>query len=139
MRIYVASSWRNPLQTEVVATLRLCGHEVYDFRNPTPGNHGFGWRQCEMAPPPWPGEKLREVLRHPIARQGYAHDMGALRECEACVLVLPCGRSAHWELGWAMGAGKPGYVLMLGPDEPELMYSEATILASREEMVEAFS
>lgn len=34
MRIYVASSWRNTHQPEVVAKLRELGHEVYDFREP---------------------------------------------------------------------------------------------------------
>lgn len=33
-KIYVASSWRNPYQPEVVAALRKTGYEVYDFRNP---------------------------------------------------------------------------------------------------------
>lgn len=37
MKIYVASSWRNQYQPEVVATLRAVGHEVYDFKNPRPG------------------------------------------------------------------------------------------------------
>ena len=32
MRIYVASSWRNPTQPVMVTTLRDAGHEVYDFR-----------------------------------------------------------------------------------------------------------
>ena len=36
-RIYVASSWRNKYQPEVVAALRKAGHEVYDFRNPKDG------------------------------------------------------------------------------------------------------
>lgn len=33
-KIYVASSWRNPFQQEVVNILRDLGHEVYDFKNP---------------------------------------------------------------------------------------------------------
>jgi hypothetical protein len=41
MKLYVASSWRNARQPEVVARLREAGHEVYDFRNPAPGNTGF--------------------------------------------------------------------------------------------------
>lgn len=40
----------------------------------------------------------------------------------AMVLVLPCGRSAHLELGWAVGAGKPTCILMAPNQEPELMY-----------------
>ena len=35
MNIYVASSWRNAYQPEVVARLRSEGHSVYDFRNPS--------------------------------------------------------------------------------------------------------
>lgn len=36
-KIYVASSWRNPFQQEVVNILRDLGHEVYDFKNPHMG------------------------------------------------------------------------------------------------------
>ncbi len=32
--IYLASSWRNDLQPEVLLALRDAGHAVYDFRNP---------------------------------------------------------------------------------------------------------
>ena len=42
-RIYVASSWRNKYQPEVVAALRKAGHEVYDFRNPKDNPGGFHW------------------------------------------------------------------------------------------------
>jgi len=123
-KIYVASSWRNPTQPSVVAALREAGHEVYDFRNPAPGNSGFGWRQLGLGDAKeWTPGILREALRHPVAQQGFAHDMDALRSCDACVLVLPCGRSAHLELGWATGAGKRTYVLTAETlDEPELMY-----------------
>lgn len=31
-KIYVASSWRNVFQQDVVGILRDLGHEVYDFR-----------------------------------------------------------------------------------------------------------
>ncbi len=49
----------------------------------------------------------------------------ALRWCEALVLVLPCGRSSHLELGWAIGAGRRAFVLMLHDETPELMYKAA--------------
>lgn len=42
-RIYVASSWRNSRQPEVVRALREVGHHVYDFRNPSKGDTGFAW------------------------------------------------------------------------------------------------
>ena len=53
---------------------------------------------------------------------------------EAVVLVLPSGRSASWELGYAQGAGKRGVVLMLEACEPDLMSSEARIITSLTEL-----
>jgi hypothetical protein len=142
MKIYVASSWRNKLQPEVVRVLRAAGHEVYDFRNP-PNKSGFGWEQVN------PGWKIdagangfvgaaiyRSMLAHPIAEAGFVADLGALRECEAVVYVLPCGRSASWEFGYAMGMGKPGYVVWLGEHEPELMFREATVVSSVDGLVD---
>lgn len=40
-KIYVASSWRNSFQQDVVKFLRDVGHEVYDFKNPPHGRGGF--------------------------------------------------------------------------------------------------
>lgn len=142
MKIYVASSWRNARQPEVVARLRAAGHEVYDFRNPAPGDAGFGWRQCATDDQLRDGRRFRdEVLTHPIARRGFDFDMGALRGADAMVLVLPCGRSAHLELGWATGAGQRTLVLLDEPmSEPELMYlMNSRICTSLEEVVEALA
>jgi hypothetical protein len=141
MKIYVASSWRNLLQPGIVLALRRCGHEVYDFRHPEPGNTGFSWKQA--MPSYVSGGKVspqayREGLEHPIAKAGYAHDIGALRWCDAVVYVMPCGRSASWEFGYAMGQGKPGYVIMFDNDEPDLMFSEAKLIISMDELFDTF-
>lgn len=138
MRIYVASSWRNVLQPAIVLALRRCGHEVYDFRNPKPGSNGFSWREIDPNWENWTPEQYRDAMKHPIAVAGYALDIEALEACEACVLVLPSGRSASWEFGFAMGQGKRGAVLQLDKIEPELMYREAEILTSMDELFDAF-
>lgn len=124
MKIYVASSWRNNNQPNVVQALRKVGHEVYDFKNPAPGNTGFGWKQLGLGETKtWTPKILRQALKHSVAQSGFDLDMNALKDCDACVLVLPCGRSAHLELGWATGAGKKTIVLTdIALDEPELMY-----------------
>ena len=100
MKIYVASSWRNYLQPAIVVMLRRCGHEVYDFRNPGPGKNGFGWRSIAPGWEKWTPAEYRKALEHPIAKEGFALDMGALKESECCVLVLPSGRSASFEFGY---------------------------------------
>ena len=42
------------------------------------------------------------------------------------VLLLPCGRSAHLEAGYFVGANKDLFVCILELPEPELMYRMAT-------------
>jgi hypothetical protein len=118
--IYVASSWRNERQPDVVTALLDAGLGVYDFKNPEPGDHGFHWSEIDPAWKSWTPQQYLRALDHRLARHGFATDMGALRRCRGCLLVLPCGRSAHLELGWACGAGKRTAIL-LDQVEPELM------------------
>jgi nucleoside 2-deoxyribosyltransferase len=121
VKIYVASSWRNPRQPDVVTALRAIGHNVYDFRHPAPGATGFAWSEIDPEWQSWTAEAYREALDHVLAEEGFRRDMDALRGCDACLLVLPSGRSAHLEAGWAAGAGKHVAVLTNDGEEPELM------------------
>ena len=49
-------------------------------------------------------------------------DLDALNWADTCLLVLPCGRSAHTEAGWMKGAGKKVVVYIPEMQEAELMY-----------------
>src|SRR5512132_1791659 len=122
MRIYVASSWRNPYQPEVVRVLREHQCTTYDFRHPGPDDDGFHWSEIDPAWETWTPAQYRDALQHPLAQLGFAQDKLALQMADVTVLVLPCGRSAHLELGYAAGLGQRTAVLMLEPCEPELMY-----------------
>ena len=135
MKIYVASSWRNILQPAIVSMLRSAGQEVYDFRNP-PGAAGFGWSKIDAYWQLWTPQQYRDALNHPIAKSGFESDIKALRECDACVLVLPSGRSASWEFGYALGQGKKGAVVMFDKCEPELMYLGNPILTNPDELLD---
>ncbi len=121
-KIYVASSWRNAYYSEVVQRLREAGHEVYDFRNPPSGDVGFKWSSISENYMAWTPEEYREQLKHPKAVRQFANDIEAMKACDACVLVLPCGRSAHTEAGWFAGRGKTVLALIPERQEPELMY-----------------
>ena len=105
-KIYVASSWRNEFYPEVVEALRADGHEVYDFRNPPSGDAGFKWSTISEDYMDWSPQEYREQLNHPKAIRQFANDIEAMEACDTCVLVLPCGRSAHTEAGWFAGRGK---------------------------------
>ena len=129
MKIYVASSWRNERQLEIVAALRAVGYDVYDFRHPYLGDSGFDWRDIDLEWRNWSLEDYRLALNHPRAQAGFGNDFGAMQWADILVLVLPCGRSAHLEAGWAIGQGKPTCILLHDESEPELMYKLADCLA----------
>ena len=124
-RIYLASSWRNERQPEVLACLRDAGHDVYDFRNPAPGNMGFHWSEIDPNWKNWHRADYLAALRTQIAADGYSHDWSAMQWADTGVLLLPSGRSAHLEAGYFVGANKPLHILLTERQEPELMYRMA--------------
>ena len=139
-KIYVASSWRNKYYPEVVARLREAGHEVYDFRNPPHGGAGFHWTDIDQNAPHWAFNEYKEGLRHPLAERQFTADLEALAWADTCVLVLPCGRSAHTEAGWMAGAGKKVIVYIPEMQEPELMYKLFDdVVGTLDALIEALS
>jgi hypothetical protein len=109
MRIYLASSWRNPYYDECLRLLKEAGHDVYNFRDP---RHAFNWDQIDPNWAAWELDTYLEALEHPLAQAGYRRDKEALDWCQMCVLLLPSGRSAHLEAGYAIGQGKHTHVVL---------------------------
>jgi hypothetical protein len=128
MNIYVASSWRNSRQPEAVQRLRNVGYEVYDFRHPDEGDNGFQWSEIDAEWQQWTPGEFRDALQHPLAMDGYSKDFAAMVTADLCVLVLPCGRSAHLEAGYFVGRGVPVVAWLDPTGEPELMYKMLTAL-----------
>jgi hypothetical protein len=133
MKIYLASSWRNDYYPTVLGALRSAGHEVHDFRDP---RGYFSWQQIDDGWKTWTGEQYRAALQHQAAQVGLQRDFGGMQWCDALVLLMPAGRSAALELGWAIGAGKRSVVLWDQKIEPELMMVLADeIVLSLEELL----
>ncbi len=120
-KIYVASSWRNQYFESVVNALRGAGHEVYDFRNPPHGG-AFKWENLDPDYMNWSVKRYCEGLKDHRSEVQFANDIGAMEWADACVIVLPCGRSAHTEAGWFAGRGCKIIAYIPVPQEPELMY-----------------
>lgn len=145
MKIYVASSWRNPIQPEIVERLRMFGHEVYDFRNPHQTSEasngrkgvGFSWSEIDSDWPLWTPAQFRKALSATIALDGFISDSDAIRWCDAliCVPGNTPGRSMHLEAGYAAGLGKRVCFLLLQKCEPELMYKFGEIALSIQEVL----
>lgn len=121
-KVYVASSWRNEYYPNVVAKLKEAGHTVYDFRNPPSGDQGFKWCSVSENYMEWTPQQYRDQLNHPNAVRQFNNDIMAMEDCDICVLVLPCGRSAHTEVGWFAGKGRTTIAYIPEKQEPELMY-----------------
>ena len=119
MKVYVASSWRNEVYPEVVKLLREAGHEVYDFRHQSVSWEQFDWNVTDGVA----SGELFDVLNHPAVQTRFSNDMTALENCDAVVCVLPCGRSAHLELGYGIGTGKRTVLLWHDGDEPDIMHN----------------
>jgi hypothetical protein len=117
-----------------VQILREENFEVYDFKNP-PGRNGFDWANIDPGWKDWDVGKFVRALDHPLAQAGFGTDMGALAVCDACVLLLPCGRSAHLELGYAVGAGKYTAIYQFAQNEPELMYRMCNLVTDKTDVL----
>ncbi len=134
MKIYVASSWRNPVQQTVVAELRKDGHEVYDYKN-NPGV--FRWEDIEENYLAWSYNPSNFIkgLAHPLAQKGFDCDMNALIEAHAVVYVMPCGPSASMEFGYAVAANKLTIVYITALKDPDLMIKMADFITTEMEDV----
>jgi len=134
MKIYVATSWRNEFQPDVIKELRSDGHDVYDFR----GEEGFSWREVDDNWLNWTPQQYLRGLDHPCAERGFKRDMKALDWCEACVYVMPCGPSASMEMGYARGQGKLVVAYIPALREPDLMVKMAHFITTDLERVKAY-
>ena len=128
MKIYIASSWSNPYLNDIASILNDRNHQVHDFR---------ATGATQPAPPPFPGaagsggnrlggpdgslDNVMSYLDLPSTQTSYQRQCAALVEAEVLLCVLPCGRSAHVEIGMALGLSIP-VVLLHDGIEPDLMH-----------------
>jgi hypothetical protein len=114
-KVYTASSWRNQHYPDDVKAIHEAGFPLYDFRA---ANGGFHW-SCRTYE-----EYIRELETDPAVAAAFQRDKDGLDSCDVCVLILPCGVSAHLELMHVSDAGKPVIVKLdpVEPLKPELMY-----------------
>jgi hypothetical protein len=124
--IYLIGSLKTVRAREVARELREHGFEVFDDWQATHAETDKAWEIYERE---YRGRNFREALEGKAACNNYDFDYHHLLMCDAAVLAVPCGRSAHLELGWILGKDKPGYILLDGePREFDLMYKLATAI-----------
>ena len=121
--IYVIGSLRSDRPAQVANELRDQGYRVFDDWHAQGTDADAHWERYERRR----GNNYREALNGKAANHAFAFDYNHLLMCSAAVLVMPAGKSGHLELGWCLGRGKPGFILLNGePDRFELMVKLAT-------------
>ena len=145
MKLYIASSWRlEKGLLQLAKSLRSHHHEVDCFCDPSSGRYVFHWSEFSG-----PGVTKEEAERlrfkydaksfiddHRVQR-AFDEDKAWLDWAEGVVLVVPSGRSAHLEAGYAVGQGKPIWVWGLFPKgEFDVMYRFADGLFRAEDLPE---
>lgn len=113
--IYIIGSLRNPKIPEVTNAIQGIGIEAFaDWYQSGPESDDYWKKYSESR-----GWSYEKALQSAGADQIFQFDKTHLDRTDAAVLVAPAGKSAHCELGYTIGRGKPGYYLF--PDgAPEL-------------------
>jgi nucleoside 2-deoxyribosyltransferase len=132
--IYLLGSLRNPRVPEIAQLLRSKGFEVFDDWYAAGEKADDAWRDYEKAR----GHDFKTALQGYAARHVFEYDKHHLDRCDIALMVAPAGKSGHLELGYKIGKGCPGYILLDGdPDRFDCMYAFATdIFVTVDEMLE---
>lgn len=122
-KVYLIGSLRNPNVQLIAKELQSAMPDVRIFDDwACAGEHADdAWRDHEQGV----GVSLIEALQRPAAQHVFAFDKKHLEESTAVVLIAPAGKSAHLELGWCLGKGKPGYILIDNPERWDVMMNFA--------------
>lgn len=124
---------RNPAVPEIAKTLRNVGYEVFDDWYSPGANTDEEWQRYERQR----GRSFLEAMKGYHAKHVFEFDKAHLDRASAVILALPAGKSAHLELGYVIGQGKPGFICMPGePERYDIMYGFATgIYTNMEDLV----
>lgn len=122
MNIYLIGSLRNPRIPAIAGRLERAGHTVFSDWFAAGKDADDNWRDYERAM----GHSYIEALQGKAATHVFEFDLHHLQACEAGVLVCPAGKSAFLELGYLLGRGTPGYILLDNPDRWDVMLRFAT-------------
>lgn len=138
--IYLISSLRSKRIPDVAASLREIGFDVFDDWYAAGPEADDYWKAYEEER----GSSYIEALQGYAAKHVHDFDLHHLGRADMGLLALPAGKSGHLELGYLIGQGKPGFILLdangfPGKDRWDVMYRFATrVFTTSEDMVTYF-
>lgn len=132
--VYLAGSLRNPnipkIAKEIEAAIERPVFSDWFAAGPEADDYWKTYYQSR-------GMSYQEALKHPASVNTFNFDKNHMQKSQVMVLVLPAGKSGHLELGWFLGQGKPGFILLDGDDRWDVMYQFATgVTSSTTELID---
>ncbi len=138
-KIYLAGSWKNSESILILQDYLIAfGHAVDCFASTKTGRTSFTWSelarglgcstQCEAELKLDKMDAI-DLLKFERVQEAFNEDREWLDWCDTCILVLPSGKSAHLEAGYAKGNGKT--LIIFGEflkGERDVMYGFADAL-----------
>ena len=122
-QIYLIGSLRNPKVPIVANILTDAGYKVFDDWFAAGELADDEWRKYEILR----GRDYLTAIKGPAAEHVFQFDLTNMEKSDFAVLMLPAGKSGHLELGWMLGQGKKGYILLDdAPPRWDVMYRFAT-------------
>jgi len=126
--VYLAGSLRNRAIPKIIEEMHgyLNANIFADWyaAGPEADDH---WKEFYKAL----GYEYTEALKEPASINTFEFDKKNMLASNTMVLALPAGKSGHLELGWFLGQGKPGYILLdESEDRWDVMYQFATGVTS---------
>jgi nucleoside 2-deoxyribosyltransferase len=131
--LYLIGSLRNPKIPQLANNIEALGIEAFADWHAAGPTADDEWQRYEKER----GRSYAKALKGHAARNVFKFDECHLARCDAAVLVMPGGKSAHLEIGYILGQGKPGYVLFdQEPERWDVMYQFATeVFFSEQELL----
>jgi len=135
MILYLIGSLRNPRIVEYGNALREAGYDCFEDWHAGGPEADNEWQRYETQR----GRTYKQALAGYHAAHVFEYDLHHLNRADAGVLIAPAGKSAHLELGYIIGCGKPGYMLFdQDPERWDVMALFATTVCfSVQELIDA--
>lgn len=112
--LYLIGSMRNADIPAIAVKLRKeLGIEIFDSWHDAGPEADDYWQKNERLR----GTSYTDALAGYHAQDVFNFDKHHLDRTDGVALIMPAGRSGHLELGYTIGKGKPGYIVL--PEEPD--------------------
>lgn len=133
--IYIIGALKNPRIPDVGNLLRAEGYDVMDEWF-TPGEFAdLNWQEYSRRR----GLTYVQALKGRAATNIFLFDRSYLDMADIAILVMPAGKSAMLELGYAKGRGKRAIIFLDGkdPERYDIMPNFAEVYSTEEELMSA--